>query len=107
MRTDLFSLTESIGSLKVTQNPKEQKVMIASTFKQNISSLGSDDDLLEHSFSDLSPTDLTYRYQHMNLPSNSQVESKLSAPPPWKLDTDTPVDEEVSIGYDVFVARHS
>ena len=81
--------------------------MIASTFKQNFSSLDLEDDLLEHSFPDLSPMDLTYRYQHTNLSSDSQVESKLSAPPSWKLHTDAPVDEEVSIGYGVFVARHS
>ncbi len=83
--------------------------MIASTFKQNIYGLSLEDDLLEHSFSDLSPMDLTYRYQHINLPSNSQADSKLSAPPPWKLDTDDLVDEALalSIGYDVFVARHS
>jgi hypothetical protein len=100
-------LTASISGLKVTQGPKEKRVTIASTFKQNLSSLDLEDDLLEHSFPDLLPTDLTYRYRHTNLPSDSQAESKLSTPPPWKLDTVAPVDEEVSIGYDVFVARHS
>ncbi|KAH9007274.1 hypothetical protein EDB86DRAFT_3097735 [Lactarius hatsudake] len=100
-------LTESISNLKVTQSPKEPKVMIASTFKQNIHSLVSGDDLLRHSFPDLSPMDLTYRYEYTNLPSNSQAESKLSAPPPWKLDTDAPVDEALSIGYGVFVTRNS
>ncbi|KAH8999549.1 hypothetical protein EDB92DRAFT_1834731 [Lactarius akahatsu] len=100
-------LAESIGNLKVTQSPKEPKVMIASTFKQNIHSLVSGDDLLRHSFPDLSPMDLTYRYQHTNSPSNSQAEFKLSAPPPWKLDTDAPVDKALSIGYGVFVNRNS
>lgn len=78
--------------------------MIAPTFKQNISSLGLEDDL-PGPFPDLSLK--KFSYQYTNLPSSSQAESKLSAPPPWKLEKVAPVKGEVTIGYDVFVARNS
>ena len=103
----LVSLAESISNLQVTQSPRDKHASIASTFKQDFSILDSEDDLLRHSFPDFGPMDLRVRYQLTKLPSGSQAESKLSAPPPWKLDTDVPVDKEVSIGYDVFVIRHS
>jgi hypothetical protein len=79
--------------------------MIASTFKQYISSLDTEDDQLEHPFPDLLLKKFSYQYS--NLPSSLQVESKLSAPPPWKLEIVAPVDGEVTIGYDAFVARNS
>ncbi|KAF8263435.1 hypothetical protein EI94DRAFT_590374 [Lactarius quietus] len=103
--TGLNCLTESISGLIVTQGPKEQNVMIASTFKQNISSFGLEDDIPEYSFPDLSLRRFSHHYT--NLPSCSQAVSKLSALPPWKLDTAVPLDGEVSIGYNVFVVRNS
>jgi len=81
----LIRLTKPICSLRATLSLKEHQVVIASTLKQNVLSLNSEDDL-EHSFSDLSLKKAICDYQLTSLPLNSNTEFKLSAPPPWKLD---------------------
>jgi len=97
------SLTKSISSLEVSCNvsykPEQQKQK-----KQNFLALSkvahssSDpEDVPEHIFSDLLPVHILYNTpfniilntQHSSLPSNSQIDSILSAPPPWNLHVDT------------------
>lgn len=88
------SLTESIGSLKVSHNldNKQQLAktyMALSTFR--CSTLEPDNDMLKHVFENLSyNTPNTLMAQHSPILSNSQIDFTLSAPPSWRLLIDRP-----------------
>jgi hypothetical protein len=104
-----ISLTKSISSLKV-DNPKQQvakKFMALST--PRCQSLELNDDMPKHVFKDLSPIQIsqntfdTLKPQHTSIPSDPEIDSMLSAPPPWKLQGDRPVDTPQTVGYHAFV----
>jgi hypothetical protein len=66
-----------------------------------------------HSFTDLPLLHVTQKTsfcaletQQINIPSNSQTKSTLSAPPFWKLQTDALVERQVTVGYGAFVTQY-
>jgi hypothetical protein len=113
----LGSLTKSISSLKVSQNSDKskqhpvQKFMTSATIRHQSSKF--DDDMSKQIFTDLSPIHISHKIpfnnikvQHIPVSSVPQVDSMLSAPPPWKLYVDKPVDAPLTIGYSAFLTLH-
>jgi hypothetical protein len=105
----------------VSNNPNEadkpkqemaKKFMASSTPRCH--ALEPDDDIPQHAFIDLLPIsvshntilDTTLKAQLTAIPSDPQVDSMLSAPPPWKLQADRPVGIPLTIGYSAFVALY-
>ena len=81
--------------------------MALSTVRHHLS---DPDDVPKHKFSDLLPIYILYntsfnilKAQYGSLPSNSQIDSMLSAPPPWNLHVDRPVETPQTVGYSTFI----
>jgi hypothetical protein len=101
----MASLTKSISSLEVSPNlsykPEEQKKQTFMAFFTVRHYLSDPDDVPKHVFSDFLPIHIYYdttfkiveaKQSSLSSYAPAQIDSILSAPPPWNLHIDRPVE---------------